>query len=87
MDQVTKAHCNHCGVSTNHRVVHSETFWGWFDKNRDDDSDEPIDASDGYTKEYFGKSVTLAAFQAAMEQASGRDLSACFSEWVYQTPR
>jgi aminopeptidase N len=36
-----------------------------------------------YTRTYFGKSVTTADFQAAMEQASGTNLSAFFNDWVY----
>jgi len=39
-----------------------------------------------YTRAYFGRSVTTADFQAAMEQSSGRDLSAFFDEWVYARP-
>jgi len=40
-----------------------------------------------YTREYFGRSVTTADFQAAMEKASGRHLEAFFDEWVYLTDR
>jgi aminopeptidase N len=36
-----------------------------------------------YTRTHFGQSVTTADFQEAMEQSSGRDLSAFFDEWVY----
>jgi len=36
-----------------------------------------------YTRMYFGRSVTTADFQAAMEESSGTDLSAFFDEWVY----
>ena len=36
-----------------------------------------------YTRTYFGKSVTTEDFQQAMEQATGRDLAAFFSKWVY----
>ena len=36
-----------------------------------------------YTKKYFGKSVTTADFQAAMQRASTKDLSPFFAEWVY----
>jgi aminopeptidase N len=36
-----------------------------------------------YTTEHFGKSVTTADFQSAMEQASGMDLRAFFDRWVY----
>ena len=36
-----------------------------------------------YTTEHFGKSVTTADFQTAMEQASGMDLRAFFDRWVY----
>lgn len=36
-----------------------------------------------YTRNYFGKSVTTADFQTAMERASGRSLKAFFSKWVY----
>ena len=38
-----------------------------------------------YTRKYAGQSVTTADFQKAMEQASGRDLSGFFAEWVYLT--
>jgi aminopeptidase N len=41
----------------------------------------------GYTRKYFGKSVTTADFQKAMEQSSGRDLSGFFAKWVYLTRR
>ena len=40
-----------------------------------------------YTRAYFGKSVTTADFQKAMEQASGKDLTNFFAEWVYLTKR
>jgi aminopeptidase N len=36
-----------------------------------------------YTRSYFGKSVTTADFQAAMERASGKSLKGFFSKWVY----
>ncbi len=36
-----------------------------------------------YTRQYFGQSVTTVDFEAAMEQATGRDLSAFFTRWVY----
>ena len=36
-----------------------------------------------YTRRYFGKSVTTADFQAAMEQASSRNLTGFFARWVY----
>ncbi len=36
-----------------------------------------------YTRAYFGKSVTTADFQAAMERASGKNLSRFFNKWVY----
>lgn len=36
-----------------------------------------------YTRNNFGRSVTTADFQTAMEEATGRDLSAFFDEWVY----
>jgi len=39
-----------------------------------------------YTREYWGKSVTTADFQAAMEHASGRSLTAFFAQWVEVTP-
>jgi aminopeptidase N len=39
-----------------------------------------------YTRAYFGKSVTTADFQKAMERASGKDLSAFFNKWVYLKP-
>ena len=38
-----------------------------------------------YTRMYFGKSVTTEDFRRTMEQSSGRDLAAFFSEWVYLT--
>jgi aminopeptidase N len=38
-----------------------------------------------YTRANFGKSVTTADFQMAMEQASGKNLSEFFSRWVYAT--
>jgi aminopeptidase N len=38
-----------------------------------------------YTRKYFGKSVTTADFQTAIEQATGRNLSNFFSQWVYLT--
>jgi aminopeptidase N len=40
-----------------------------------------------YTRAYFGKPVTTADFQTAMEQASGKDLKDFFSRWVYLTQR
>jgi len=40
-----------------------------------------------YTRAYFGKSVTTADFQTAMEQASRKNLSEFFSRWVYLTQR
>jgi len=40
-----------------------------------------------YTREYFGKSVTTADFQRAMEQASGKNLTDFFGQWVYLTKR
>lgn len=36
-----------------------------------------------YTRAYFGRSVTTADFQEAMERASGRNLSQFFNKWVY----
>jgi aminopeptidase N len=36
-----------------------------------------------YTRKYFGKSVTTAAFQTAMEQASGKNLTDFFAKWIY----
>jgi aminopeptidase N len=36
-----------------------------------------------YTRVYFGKSVTTADFQKAMERASGKDLSQFFNKWIY----
>ncbi|HEY0004876.1 MAG TPA: M1 family aminopeptidase [Pyrinomonadaceae bacterium] len=36
-----------------------------------------------YTREYFGKSVTTADFQKAMEHSSGKKLRAFFDKWVY----
>ena len=41
----------------------------------------------GYTRKYFGKSVTTADFQAEMERASGRSLKDFFAKWVYLTRR
>jgi aminopeptidase N len=40
-----------------------------------------------YTRRYFGKSVTTADFQEAMEQATGRKLAPFFSKWVYLSER
>ncbi len=37
----------------------------------------------GFTRDHAGKTVTSRDFQAAMERASHRDLSAVFAEWVY----
>lgn len=39
-----------------------------------------------YTRRYAGKSVTSHDFEAAMAEASGRDLSPIFREWVYGPP-
>ncbi len=36
-----------------------------------------------YTKTYLGRSVTTDDFRRAMEEATGRDLGAFFTEWVY----
>jgi aminopeptidase N len=36
-----------------------------------------------YTAEHFEKSATTKDFQAAMEQASGKDLRSFFDRWVY----
>ena len=36
-----------------------------------------------YTRTYFGRSVTTADFQAAMERSSGRNLADFFDRWVY----
>jgi len=36
-----------------------------------------------YTRTYFGRSVTTADFQAAMERSSGRSLADFFDRWVY----
>ena len=36
-----------------------------------------------YTRTNFGKSVTAADFQKAMEQSSGKSLSDFFTKWVY----
>jgi aminopeptidase N len=41
----------------------------------------------GYTRKYFGKSVTTADFQASMERESGKDLKDFFATWVYLTRR
>jgi aminopeptidase N len=38
-----------------------------------------------YTRKYFGKSVTTADFQTAMQQASGKKLDSFFAKWVYLT--
>jgi aminopeptidase N len=40
-----------------------------------------------YTRNYFGKSVTTADFQATMERASGKNLQQFFSKWVYLSRR
>ena len=40
-----------------------------------------------YTRRHFGKSVTTADFQKAMEEAAGRSLSDFFDRWVYLTRR
>jgi len=40
-----------------------------------------------YTRRYFGQSVTTPDFQAAMEQASGKNLTEFFAKWVYLTQR
>jgi aminopeptidase N len=39
-----------------------------------------------YTMSNWGRSVTTPDFQAAMEQAAGRDLGAFFARWVYSVP-
>jgi aminopeptidase N len=39
-----------------------------------------------YTRANMGGVVTSRDFQAAMERASGRDLSALFNAWVYEAP-
>lgn len=36
-----------------------------------------------YTRDHAGGTVTSQDFQAAMQQSSGRDLSAIFNRWVY----
>ncbi|MEM7355208.1 MAG: M1 family aminopeptidase, partial [Acidobacteriota bacterium] len=36
-----------------------------------------------YTRDYAGRSVRAADFQAAMEQAAGRSLQSIFETWVY----
>ena len=36
-----------------------------------------------YTRRYFGRTVTTADFQTAMERAGRKDLSPFFAEWVY----
>jgi len=36
-----------------------------------------------YTRKYAGKAVTTADFQAAMEEASARDLREFFTQWAY----
>ena len=36
-----------------------------------------------YTRRYFGKSVTTADFQKAMEESSGKNLGAFFARWGY----
>lgn len=38
-----------------------------------------------YTRKYFGKSVTTADFQTAMEQASGKNLTGFFAKWICLT--
>jgi aminopeptidase N len=40
-----------------------------------------------YTRRYFGKSVTTAQFQAAMQEAAGKPLAPFFDKWVYLTGR
>ena len=40
-----------------------------------------------YTQAHAGGTVTSRDFQAAIEAASGRDLSAMFDEWVYPSGR
>lgn len=37
----------------------------------------------GFTRQHAGKTVTSSDLQTAMEEASGRDLSPMFAEWVY----
>ncbi len=39
-----------------------------------------------YTRRHAGETVTSKDFQNAMEEASGRDLSLMFAEWVYGAP-
>lgn len=39
-----------------------------------------------FTRTHAGKTVTSHDFQSAMEQASGRDLSLTFTQWVYGDP-
>jgi aminopeptidase N len=36
-----------------------------------------------FTRQHAGGTVTSRDFQNAMQQASGRDLSPMFAEWVY----
>jgi aminopeptidase N len=36
-----------------------------------------------YTTTYLGRSVATDDFRRAMEEATGRDLGAFFTEWVY----
>lgn len=36
-----------------------------------------------YTREFWGKPVTTAEFQAAMEKSSGKNLAPFFNKWVY----
>ena len=38
-----------------------------------------------FTRSYFGKSVTTADFQTAMEHASGKKLTGFFARWIYLT--
>jgi aminopeptidase N len=38
-----------------------------------------------YTRRFAGKTVRSAAFELAMEEASGRDLAPLFAQWVYGT--
>lgn len=40
-----------------------------------------------YTRKYFGRSVTTADFQSAMQQASIKDLRPFFDKWVYLTKK
>lgn len=39
-----------------------------------------------YTRKFAGKTVRSSDFERVMAEASGRDLSAIFAQWVYGAP-